>query len=488
VVVFDYHGSNDYAQMLHVFIQSAEKHIPDAEVVVHEIDPPAKGNKITSNFAKLKKQFEIVDQEIEPEFILCDSDMVITGDISDAFEDKDFDITFTTRTQSTIPINVGVLHCRSSPELREFFKEWYDIAELFLNDRKLALLYLLKHKGINQAALGKRLQSPVNIRIKYLPCAEYNACDEDWSMLADNCKAIHLKNRVIQNQLLHGGDEVFPDVTPHYFQYKTVPSLHERTEFHKRTGYRMGIADEPVTFNEKVTWKKHNDRNPLIALTSDKYRARDYVSEKGFPELLTPLLFVGDRLIKGDLRPGIVKANNAAARSYRFREGDSEPKMRRRANVWMRKPYGRTKGEWAYQCIPPKILIEEMISSAPAPCIKALCFHGEPEYFYYLEYGEHFKPTVLTMYDKDWKIQDVNMGEWTKKIISAPEQFEYIKKVCRTLSADFQFVRIDLMINEKGTIYFSELTHYPTSGMMRFDPPEWDKKLGALWNLSTLSH
>lgn len=45
----------------------------------------------------------------------------------------------------------------------------------------------------------------------------------------------------------------------------------------------------------------------------------------------------------------------------------------------------------------------------------------------------------------------------------------------RKLSVNEEFFRIDFYeIN--STVYFSEVTYYPCSGFLLFDPVEWDKK------------
>jgi len=52
------------------------------------------------------------------------------------------------------------------------------------------------------------------------------------------------------------------------------------TEIYKEVlGYEPDL-ENPVTFNEKIQYKKLNDRDPLLPLTADKYRVRDYIKEK----------------------------------------------------------------------------------------------------------------------------------------------------------------------------------------------------------------
>jgi hypothetical protein len=52
--------------------------------------------------------------------------------------------------------------------------------------------------------------------------------------------------------------------------------------------------------------------------------------------------------------------------------------------------------------------------------------------------------------------------------------------VASRLSEGFDFVRVDLF-NVDGRIYFGELTFTPSAGWIRFEPPEWNLRLGKLW-------
>ena len=52
----------------------------------------------------------------------------------------------------------------------------------------------------------------------------------------------------------------------------------------------------------------------------------------------------------------------------------------------------------------------------------------------------------------------------------------------KKLSKDIPFLRTDFYsINDK--IYFGELTFFPASGFVPFEPEFWDKKLGDMINL-----
>ena len=72
-------------------------------------------------------------------------------------------------------------------------------------------------------------------------------------------------------------------------------------------------------------------------------------------------------------------------------------------------------------------------------------------------------------YNRELKMPS-NIGEMTNKA----EQI--------ASSINNAFVRIDLY-NINGQIYFGEITFYPASGVGKFEPDEWDLKLGELIDL-----
>ena len=54
--------------------------------------------------------------------------------------------------------------------------------------------------------------------------------------------------------------------------------------------------------------------------------------------------------------------------------------------------------------------------------------------------------------------------------------------VAAKLSEDFPFSRIDLY-SVAGKVYFGEITFYPWSGYMEFEPDEFDFTLGEKFKL-----
>ena len=52
-------------------------------------------------------------------------------------------------------------------------------------------------------------------------------------------------------------------------------------------------------------------------------------------------------------------------------------------------------------------------------------------------------------------------------------------KIAERLSEGFRFLRVD-MYNIDGVVKVGELSVYPGSGFLRYDPDEWDYKIGDM--------
>ena len=58
-----------------------------------------------------------------------------------------------------------------------------------------------------------------------------------------------------------------------------------------------------------------------------------------------------------------------------------------------------------------------------------------------------------------------------------------MKEMSILLSSPFPFVRVD-WFEVESKIFFSELTFTPGGAMLKFNPPEYDKKLGDFLDIS----
>lgn len=113
---------------------------------------------------------------------------------------------------------------------------------------------------------------------------------------------------------------------------------------------------------------------------------------------------------------------------------------------------------------------------------KFICFGGKVEYIVFDadRQIEHKR----NIYDKNWNYLGVDTDCKTLgNIKEKPKNLEEMKKIAEKLSEDFPFVRVDLYsINDK--IIFGELTFYPWSGYVKFNPRSFDFELGEKFILS----
>jgi hypothetical protein len=161
----------------------------------------------------------------------------------------------------------------------------------------------------------------------------------------------------------------------------------EKIKFYKELGYPLNLKN-PISFNEKIFWKKIYDRNPLLPVASDKYQVRSYVQvllgEERAREILIPLLYVTNRpeTIPFERLPSafIIKPNHASGRNIIVKDGHyNQKEIIKTCQRWLKTPYGLEKLEWAYQSIKRKIVIEELLlEEGEVPTdFKFHMFHGK---------------------------------------------------------------------------------------------------------------
>ena len=145
--------------------------------------------------------------------------------------------------------------------------------------------------------------------------------------------------------------------------------------------------------------------------------------------------------------------------------------------------------EWPYKNVKPRIIIEKYMKNEDEEELKdykLFCFNGKPKII--LVCSERFSSSNMceTWFDEDWNLMDIIEGNHrVDKNIKPPQSFKKMKYLASQLSKNIPFVRIDFYeVNSK--IYFGEMTFFPASGFEKFEPKEWDKKLGEMIDLEKI--
>ncbi|MBY9007579.1 MAG: hypothetical protein KGD63_12580 [Candidatus Lokiarchaeota archaeon] len=277
-----------------------------------------------------------------------------------------------------------------------------------------------------------------------------------------------------------------------YFLNKICNYKQEKIRFYKEVGYQLNLKN-PKSYNEKIVWKKINDRNPLLPITADKYKVRSYIKkvlgEEKVKEILIPLLYVTDQpeTIPFERLPSafIVKPNHASGLIIIVENGHFNKKeIIKTCRRWLKTTYGLEKLEWAYQPIKRKIIIEKLLRDDDGNIpndFMFYMFHGKCK-LVLVDFDRMNNPSG-SYFDKKWDFISVKKPHVLQgPIIQKPKNYEIMLELAEKLAEAFDFVRIDFY-NLNGKIYIGELTHYPTSGTTKFEPQSFDFKLGKYWKI-----
>ena len=278
-----------------------------------------------------------------------------------------------------------------------------------------------------------------------------------------------------------------------YFLNKISNYKLEKIRFYKKLGYQLNLKN-PKSFNEKIIWKKINDRNPLLTITSDKYKVRSYLrnvlGEEKAKEILIPLSHVTDQpeTIPFEWLPSafIIKPNHTSGRNIIVENGHFNKKeIIKTCRRWLKTPYGLEKLEWAYQPIKRKIIIEKLLREDDGNIPKQFnfyMFHGKCKSVHVI-FGNKINNPPISFFDEKWNFLSVKKpNRLPGPKIKKPKNYEIMLELAEKLAEAFDHVRVDLYnLNEK--IYFGELTHYTASGTIKLDPSSYDFELGKHWKI-----
>lgn len=262
-----------------------------------------------------------------------------------------------------------------------------------------------------------------------------------------------------------------------YFLNNITNYYFDKNKFYRRLGYRLDLK-EPKTYNEKIFWKKIYDRNPLLPITADKFLVRNYVKEilgeEIAQKILIPLLYVTSKPLTIPFNtitpPYIIKPNHASGRYIIIKDNHfCENEIIRTCIRWLRTPYGLWNMEWAYKSVPRKIVIERLLLDKDGIIPIDYKFHIFNKKCEFIGVTlDRINNRNIRFFDREWnEITRSNKGNFIERKVPKPLNFETMLKYAETLSANFDYVRVDLY-NIDGKIYFGELTHYPASGFKKF--------------------
>lgn len=246
----------------------------------------------------------------------------------------------------------------------------------------------------------------------------------------------------------------------------------------------------PQRFTEWLQWYKINHRDPAMTICADKIAVRDYIRDQGYAHLLTDLYATATSASELDLdglpEKFVVKTNNGSGTNIIVEnKAELSPDFARQLTEWLERDYFAASREWAYKEVPPRILVEQYLEDPKNTFsgindYKFFCFGGSARYI--LLAVDRAAGQKFNMLTTEW--EDTGVGvSGTPNIavdVPRPENLGEMINIAEELSSRFPFVRVDLYY-VAGKIYFGEMTFYPASGYIEFDPDSFDFELGELW-------
>ena len=270
-----------------------------------------------------------------------------------------------------------------------------------------------------------------------------------------------------------------------------------------RFRFNMGYwpnFNNPKTFNEKINWLKLYNRKPEYTVMVDKYAVKDYVASKIGEEYIIPTLGVWStpEEIEWDKLPNqfVLKTTHGGGScgvvvcpdKSKLNREDAVAKLRDSMNSDI---YTILR-EWPYKNVKKQIIAEKFMAprisaaSNDLEDYKFFCFNGEPKYCQVIR-DRHTKETI-DFYDMEWNHQEfVGLNPVARNGLTPVERPVHLNDmihICRELSKDIPFVRVDLYVIDDRE-HFGELTFYPASGFGCFTPEEWSCKLGDILTMPT---
>lgn len=250
----------------------------------------------------------------------------------------------------------------------------------------------------------------------------------------------------------------------------------------------------PRNFNEKIQWLKINYRDFRLIKCADKYAVREFVEENGFGDILVPLVGIYASIDDVDfsLLPEsfAMKCTNGCG-SNLICHDKSEldiKEVQKKFRRWSKEKIGYISGEYHYNYIKPRIIIEKNLCGDDGILpldYKFYCFNGEPHCIcVYADRDPITQETRRCYFDTNWSPLDYCTERYKtdNNRFTCPKNLDYMVEIASRLSSYFPFVRVDLY-EVNGHVYFGELTFTPTGGRGKAYNPYCNNLMGDLLKL-----
>jgi hypothetical protein len=254
--------------------------------------------------------------------------------------------------------------------------------------------------------------------------------------------------------------------------------------------------ENPLDFNQKITWYKLYYHPPILTQLADKYAVRSYVENKIGKEYLNELYGYYNQInqIDFDSLPEqfIMKAAHGSHKTILVTDKSNLDisKTKKTLQKWLKYNHYKKVGfEWAYKNIKPGIVIEKYLKEGDQKFpidYKFNCFDGKVKFIQVakeengVRCGRYYDANLI----QQEYLRKNHIGFNLE--IEKPILFEKMKEIAEILANRFPFVRVDLYLVDQKII-FGEMTFYPGDAKYDFVPEQYNKILGDYFKLPSLN-
>ena len=257
--------------------------------------------------------------------------------------------------------------------------------------------------------------------------------------------------------------------------------------FEEKLGYSPDL-DNPRSMNEKIFWIKLNYHNPLITRCCDKFAVKDYITEKLGEGYVVPTINCWNNAEEIDFgslpEKFVLKVNWSSGYNIIVKDKSKIDinEICERIRYWMQPQQNSyyQAFNWGYKNMKPVVYAENYLEQLDGQLYdyKFYCCNGEVKFLFIATDRQKDGKLTYTFFDTDFhKLPFTYGGRKNADNLQKPRLFEEMIRCAKILSEPFPFVRVDFYETE-NKIYIGEMTFYSGGGILPFDPPEWDYKLG----------
>ena len=275
-------------------------------------------------------------------------------------------------------------------------------------------------------------------------------------------------------------------------KYKQLAELLYENEFNRKINW-----EHPEDLNQWINWISFNSDTSQWPQLADKLAVREYVKEKGFGDILIPLLgkWENPEYISFDNLPDkfVLKANNGSGDVRVILDKNKEDlgEIRKYFQSILGTKFGKESAEPHYLKIKPYVIAEALLDkekqSIPSTSLidyKFWCFNGKPVCCFVVtdRSKESFTVDLYTADDNWGKIDKGNLvfdhhHKPSLQSLPKPQNLQKMILIASELSKGLPQSRIDLYeVDDK--VYFGEITLTSMCGRMKYFTPSYLNVLG----------